>query len=133
MAKVKQVAHGTSVLNNTTTLTLIGSIDPPARKRAMIDGRDMTDDFDVPLLGIEERSEFSLEEYWHPGEAEDEAFDTAFGAKTELTIKMVTPHTTAKTASIPCKVVGLEPQQLTPDGLYKRKINFVRTGDITWT
>lgn len=133
MAKAKTIAHGTTVLNNTTTCTLIGSVDPPPRKRAMIDGRDMTDAFDVPLLGIEERSEFSLEQYWHPGEAEDEAFDTAFANKTELTMKIVTPHSTPKTQSIPCKVVGLEPQSLTPDGLFKRKINFVRTGAITLT
>jgi hypothetical protein len=133
MAKAKQIAHGTSVLNNTTTLTLIGSIDPPPRKRALIDGRDMADAFDVPLLGIEERSEWSLEEYWQPGDTEDEAFDTAFGAKTELTMKIVTPHTVPKTDSIPSKVVGIEPQTLTPDGLYKRKINFVRTGAITRT
>lgn len=133
MAKAKQIAHGTSVLNNTTTLTLVGSVDPPGRKWAMIDGRDMSDDFDVPLIGIEERSEFSLEQYWHPGEAEDDAFDTAAAAKTALTIKIVTPHSTPKTLSIPCKVVGLSPQSLTPDGLYKRKIDFVRTGDITVT
>lgn len=133
MAKAKTIAHGSSLQNGTTTCTLVAAIDPPPRRRAMIDGRDMTDDFDVPLLGIEERSEWSVEQYWTPGEAEDDAFDTAFGAKTELTMKIVTVHSTPKTLSIPCKVVGLEPQQLTPDGLYKRKINFVRTGDITTT
>jgi hypothetical protein len=133
MAKEKQIAHGTSVLNDTTTLTLIGSIDPPPRKREMIDGRDMQDDFDVPLLGIEERSEFALEQYWHPNSEEDEELDAAFEDKTELTIKLVSPHASPVTDSIPCKVVSLEPQQLVPNGVYKRKVGFVRTGDITRT
>ena len=133
MAKSKQICLGTSVLNGTTTITMVGSIDPPPRKREMIDGRDMSDALDVPLLGIEERSEFSMEQYWHPGDTEDEAMDTLFGSKAEMTLKIVTPHTVPKTDSIPCKVVGLEPQQVTPNGTFKRKVNFVRTGAITRT
>jgi hypothetical protein len=133
MAKSKQVACGTSVLSGSVTLTLIGSVDPPPRTREQIDARTLADTFDVPQLGIEAKSEFSLEQHWQPNSTEDEALDTAFEQKTELTIKIVTPHAVPVTDSIPCKVVSLKPQKLQPNGLYKRDVGFVRTGAITRT
>ena len=133
MAKAKQIALGTTILQGTTTITMCGQIDPPPRKRAQVDGVTLTDTFDVPLLGIEEKSEYSLTQIWHPGEAEDDALDTAFAGKTALTIKIVTPHTPAKNLSIPSQVIGLGPESLQPNGVYKRKVDFLRTGDTTVT
>lgn len=133
MAKAKQIALGTTILQGTTTITMVGQIDPPPRKRQLVDGVDLTDTFDVPLLGIEERSEFSLTQYWHPGETEDEALDTLFCSKAEVTVKIVTPHATPKNLSVPAKVIGLGPESLQPNGTYKRKVDWLRTGTITVT
>jgi hypothetical protein len=139
MSALKQVAHGTIVKidpdgdSSFTTLELVREFTPPPRQREQIDGRTLDDDFEVPLIGIESKSEFSLEQFWHPGDTNHELLDTAFDAKTEFAMQMVTPHTAPITDEFDVIVVKLDPKALQPNGTYQRTVGFVRTTDITRT
>lgn len=135
----KQVAHGTVFKTDVTSggtfspMTLVREVTPPGRAREEVDGRTLDDDFDVPLMGIEMASEFSVVQFWHPTDTEHLKLDTAFGAKTVFPVNIVTPHATAITISFSCQVKKLEPAALQPNGTYQRTVTFQRTTDITTT
>jgi len=130
---LKQVAHGTVLNIGESALELVISVTPPGRVRQEIDGVCLADDFEVPLLGIEQKSEIPAVQFWDPGDANHHALDTAFEAKTDLTLQIVTPHAVPVTDEFTAKVSKLEPEELAPGGAFKRKVTFVRTSDITRT
>jgi hypothetical protein len=135
MSAVKHAAHGT-VLNIATTptaLTLVISVTPPGRVRQEIDGVALADDFEVPILGIEQKSEVQASQFWHPGDDNHELLDTAFNDKSVLTCQIVTPHAEPVTLEFTAQVSKLEPEELSPGGTFKRKVTFMRTSDITPT
>jgi hypothetical protein len=134
MAK-KHVAHGT-VLNigsSPSPLQLVVSVTPPGRVRQEIDGLCLADDFEVPLLGIEQKSEVPATQFWDPGDANHEQLDDAFVAKTELTLQIVGGHADPCTDEFTAQVSKLEPEELTPQNAWRRKVTFIRTSDITRT
>lgn len=139
MAAAKQVAHGTIVKidpnddNTFTTLELVREVTPPPREREEIDGRTLDTTFEVPLLGIEVKSTFELQQFWHPGDSNHELLDTAFGAKTEFAFQIVTPHTAPITDEFNVQVEKLAPAALQPNGTYQRNVTFLRTSAITRT
>jgi hypothetical protein len=114
-------------------MTLVRQITPPARTRKKIEGLTLGDTFEVPELGIEAESEMEFTQFWQPGDTEHEKIDTLFGSKAVLPIQLVTAHGTPKTDEFETKVVAIEPEAWTPDGLYARKITLLRTSAITRT
>jgi len=139
MTATKQAAHGTLFKidpdgnSSFDTLTLTTDVTPPPRVREEIEGRELADDFEVPILGIEMASKFDVVQFWHPGDTNHELIDTAFDAKTDFAAQIVTSHNTPVTDEFNVKVVGLTPETLTPGGTYKRTVSFLRTSDITRT
>jgi hypothetical protein len=133
MTATKQVAHGTVFNVGASALSLVISVKPPGRTREEIDGMTLSDDFEVPLLGIEQKSEITAKQFWDPGDSNHHAIDTAFDAKTDLSLQIVTPHATPVTDEFTAKVSKIEPTELTPGGTSQRDITFIRTSDITRT
>lgn len=135
----KQIALGTLLKTDATTPatfathTLVKEITPPPRVREEIDGKDLGDTFDVPLLGIEQVSKVTYKQYWHPGDTEHELIDTKFGNQVEFSIQIVTPHTVPVTDEFTVKVVGMSPETLSTGGVYSRDVELLRTGAITRT
>jgi hypothetical protein len=139
MAASKQIALG-SILKTDITLhntfvdmTLVRQITPPPRSRKKIEALTLGDTFEVPELGIESESEMEFQQLWHPGDTEHEKLDTVFGTKTEFTVHLVSAHTVPKTDEFEAKVVALEPEAWTVDGVYSRKVTLLRTSAITRT
>lgn len=129
----KQVAHG-SVLNIASSpLQLVISMTPPGRTRQEVDALALADTFEVPLLGIEAKSEIQANQFWHPGDSNHEALDTAFESKANLTLQIVSAHTVPVTQEFTAKVSKLEPEELTANGTWRRKVTFLRQGDVTIT
>lgn len=135
----KQIALG-SILKTDHTLaatfanhTLVDSITPPPREREEIEGKDLGDTLDVPLLGIEAPSRMEYTQFWHPGDTEHELIDTEFDNNAEGAYQIVTPHATPVTDEFTGKVVRIAPEALTPSGAYKRAVTILRTSDITRT
>ncbi len=134
MTATKQVAHGTVFnVGAGSELTLVVSVQPPGRVRQEIDGMTLNDDFEVPILGIEQKSEIAATQFWDPGDSNHHAIDTAFDAKTTLTLQIVTPHATPVTDEFTAQVSKIEPEELNPGGTYRRRVTFIRTSDITRT
>lgn len=134
----KQVALGTFFKIDDDTLgfdnqTLVQEITPPPRMRAQIDADELQDTLSVPELGIEEKSEVQYMQIWHPGDTEHEKLDTLFGSMAAFDVQIVTPHATPVTDEFSAKCVGLEPEALGVDGLYRRRVTLVRTTAITRT
>lgn len=133
----KQIALGTLLKTDITTPasfvthTLVKEITPPPRVREEIDGKDLGDTFDVPLLGIEQVSKMTFKQYWHPGDTEHEKMDTVFGSKVAFDVQIVTPHTVPKTDKFTVKVIGLTPETLSTGGVYSRDVELLRTSSIT--
>ncbi len=133
MTAVKQIAHGTILNVGSTAQQLVIGITPPPRIRQEIDGTALADTLEVPLLGIEQKSEIVVKQFWDPGDLNHHALDEAFDAKTQLTLQIVTPHAVPVTDEFTAKVTKLEPEELTVGGAFKRKVTLVRTGAITRT
>ncbi len=135
----KQIALGTIIKTDQATAntfvahTLLIDATPPAREREQIDAPGLGDTLDVPELGVESRSMFTFNQYWHPGDTEHEKMDTAFGSKATFSIQIVTPHSTAITDEFDVKITKLTPEVLTRNGLYKRQVEMVRVSAITRT
>lgn len=135
----KQIALGTILKTDITlaatfvTHTLVKEITPPPRTREKIEGKDLADTFDVPLLGIEQESECTFKQFWHPGDTEHEKMDTVFGTKVSFDVQIVTPHGTPVTDKFTVKVVSLAPETLNTGGVYSRDVTLLRTSAITRT
>jgi len=135
----KQIALGTILKTDHDdnsifeAMTLVDSITPAARERAEIEGKELGDVLDVPLLGIEAPSRMEFTQFWEPGDSEHEKLDTLFGSKAVAGFQVVTPHGTPKTDDFDGQVVKLTPEQLTPSGAYKRQVTILRTTAITRT
>lgn len=115
------------------SMTLVTEVTPPPRKREEVDGKTLGDTFDVPILGIEQKSQMEFMQFWHPGDTEHEKLDTLFGSKASFSARIVTPHSTPKTDEFTCQVLELTPGTLTQGKLYSRKVTLLRTGAITRT
>jgi len=139
MAEAKQVAQGTlfkvDVADDSsfTTVPLVQEIEPPNRELEAIDAVVITEDFQVPEMGMEMPSEVAVSMLWHPGESLHEELDTAFDAKTEFPAQIVSPHGTPVTDEFNVQVKSMVPGPLTPSGMWTRRVVFQRTGDITRT
>lgn len=138
-AALKQIGLGTilkfdhDVNASFDAMTLVRQLTPPARTRKKIDAMTLGDVLEVPELGVEAESEMEFTQFWHPGDTEHEKLDTLFGSKATFAVQIVTPHATPKTDQFSAKVVSLEPEAITPDGLISRKVTLLRTSAITRT
>tara|TARA_R100000808_G_C2120425_1_gene131843 strand:- start:351 stop:767 length:417 start_codon:yes stop_codon:yes gene_type:complete len=136
---VKQIALGTVLKTDHDAnamfdnMTLVSAITPPARTREEIEGKDLGDTLDVPLLGIEAPSRPAFVQFWEPNDSEHEKIDTLFGSKATFGIQIVSPHSVAVTDEFDCKVLSLEPAELNASGVYQRTVTLLRVGDITRT
>jgi hypothetical protein len=112
---------------------LVREVTPPGRAREQVDGVDLSDVLDVALLGIESRSQFTVTQFWHPGDTNHQQIDTAFGSRVEFGAQIVTSHATPKTLAFTAQVVAIAPQTLSANGTYQREVTFQRTSAITVT
>jgi hypothetical protein len=139
MAETRQVGLGTLFKLDSTqggtfvTHPLTDSVTPPPRNRARIDSLVLGDTLNVPLLGVEETSEFPVTYHWHPGETEHEKLDTLFGSKAEFDVQVVYPFATPVTDEFSVRCVELTPEAITPTGTIKRTATLLRTSAITRT
>ena len=116
-----------------TTVGLTRSITPPPRSRALVDGTALEDDLAVNEAGIEEASELSFTQFWHPGDTNHEIMDTLFGSKAKVDWQIVYPFATPVTDEFEGFVSALAPEQIEPGNIISRQVTVQRTGAITRT
>lgn len=116
-----------------TTCTIVMDVTPAARKRARINKTSLDDTLATFAAGIEEHSEFTFMQYWHPTDTQHASIDTLFGSKAEVIWQIVYPFSTPITDQFDGWVSDLEPQQINVDGMIMRRVTIQRTTAITRT
>jgi hypothetical protein len=126
--KVDENDDGTSH----TTITLVITGTPPARKRERIDGTALADTLSTFEPGIEQHSEMMFTQFWEPGDTQHESIDTLFDAKTVVEWQIA--YTTAGVVDeFEGWVSDMEPEPIVHNGIFQRKVTIQRTSAITRT
>ncbi len=116
-----------------TTVGLTKTITPPTRKRARIDNVDLSDTLATDAAGIEEKSDFSFEQYWTPGDTDHELIDTLFGSAAAVPWQVIYPLGTPVTDEFDAIVVEMTLGALQSDGMIMRTVTCHRTTAIART
>lgn len=124
----KNLGLGTVAKVDSTGITLLTNLTPPARRRALIDGTSLGDDLATNELGIEEHSEFVLSQWWDPGDQDHEAIDTLFDSKESETFTII--YTNGMKDTFTGKVSSIAPQSIELNGLVSREITIQRLSHI---
>lgn len=133
----KHVALGTVIAvdvaggSSYATITLAMDATPPARKRVKVDATALSDTLATFNPGIEDHSEYTYTQYWHPTDTQHESVDTIFGSGAIATWKITYPLSTPVLDTFSGWVSDLEPASLQTNGMITRKCTIQRTSAIT--
>lgn len=126
---------------------LTDSITPFNMSKSIVETPDLTCNASAEV-GREEQSTMSFTQYWDPQDTIHNKVETNFEeSKTDLTkrdisAQLVSPeYTTDSVGADPSvvtweavvQIVSISPEELTPDGFYKRTVQLLRKGAITKT
>lgn len=114
-----------------TTITLVVTATPPARKRVRIPGIALSDTLATYEPGIEDFSEYTYDHYYEPNETNGNLMTTLFANKTKCLFNIT--YTSTDVESFEGFVSDVEPQQIVHDQLYMRRVTIQRTGAISYT
>lgn len=133
----KQIGLGTVIKvdeaadTSFTTVTVIIDATPPPRQRVRIDVTALDDTLATDEMGIEDKSDFVFNQYWHPGDTNHEIIDTLFNSKAAVNWQIVYPFSSTETRQFAGKVAGMVPGQITGNGTIQRQVTIHRTGAIS--
>jgi hypothetical protein len=129
------------------TMGLTDSITPFPLSKAIVETPDLSCNASAEV-GREEQSTMSFTQFWDPQDATHNKVETNFiDSKTDLTkrdidVQLVSPDYATDTEGAEaetvtweavCQIVSITPEELTPDGFYKRTVVLLRKGEITKT
>jgi hypothetical protein len=106
---------------------------PPPREREDIEGRQLSDTFEVPLMGIELASEFVVTVFYKEDDTEHAKFNTLFTSKANCPIQLITPHASPITKEFEATVKKVVEQEWAANGTLRAEVTFQRTSDVTVT
>lgn len=119
---------------------------PPDQVGTEADGKELGDTFEVPIMGIEGPSTYTLTQYWYPGDTVSDSFVAAFNNRRldagasggVLGVQLAYPHDgVAQTDNMPteeftARVIGITKEPVgDPNGVYLWTITMRRTSAIT--
>lgn len=126
---------------------LCDSITPFNMSKAVVDTPDLSCNASAEV-GREEQSTMTFTQYWDPQDTIHSKVETNFEAsKTDLSKKdiaaqLVSPEYTTNSSGADAstvtweatvQIVSITPEELTPEGFYKRTVTLLRRGAITKT
>jgi len=130
-----------------TTMGLTDSITPFPLSKAIVETPDLSCNSSAEV-GREEQSTMSFTQFWDPQDDDhNKVEDNFIDSKTDLTkrdidVQLVSPNYATDTDDAEaqtvtweavCQIVSITPEELTPDGFYKRTVVLLRKGEITKT
>jgi hypothetical protein len=127
----RQIGLGTVVDFDENSVTLMVDVTPPARTRTTVDQTAIDEELATYAPGIEEHSEFSFTQFWHPTDAAHAALDALFDSKEEVDFIIKYPFALEVTDTFTGVVSALEPETITRDGVITRKVTVQRMSDTT--
>lgn len=150
---VKVTACGTTVLldfddeDGFEVQGLVDSVTPFGMSKAIVDTPDLSCNASAEV-GREEQSQMTFTQFWDPQDLIHSKVEQNFEdsktdlAKRDITVQLVSPEyitdadlatEKAVTWEATCQIVSITPEELTPDGFYKRSVTLLRKGAITKT
>jgi hypothetical protein len=153
MTAVKVSACGSAVrlqfteLDGFITMGLTDSITPFGRSKTIVETPDLSCQSSAQV-GREEQSTMSFTQYWDPQDTDhqkvDDNFDESISdvTKRDIVAQLVSPtyetggeSATAESVTweATVQISAITPEELTPEGFYKRTVTLLRKGPITKT
>lgn len=135
----KRIGKGTVVsvdaLDNAefTPIGMVVETTPPPRSRVGVDGQTLGEDLATEEPGVEEVSEFTFRQFWHPGDTNHEIIDTLFGSQGKVDWRCILPYTKAVTLTFKGWVKAMTPETVTVNDIISREVTVSRTSAITTT
>ncbi len=129
------------------TMGLIDSITPFPMSKTIIETPDLSCNNSAEV-GREEQSTMSFTQFWDPQDDTHNKIETNFTdskddlALRDIEVQLVSPEyigdysgavAEAVTWEAVCQIASITPEELTPDGFYKRTVVLLRKGEITKT
>lgn len=129
------------------TMGLCDSVTPFGKSKSIIDTPDLTC-VTSAQVGREEQSTMTFTQFWDPQDAQHNMVDLNFEqSQTDVSKKTIVAHlvtpdyiTNAAAAALSkvtyeasVQIVSIAPEELSPDGFYKRTVTLLRQGAITRT
>lgn len=114
-----------------TTISLAINATPPPRTRVLVPAAALADTLNTYEGGIEDYSAYSFDHYYEPNETNGNLMTTLFASKNKVLWQIT--YTSTDVEAFEGWVSGVEPQQVTADGLYTRRVTIQRTGAISYT
>jgi hypothetical protein len=113
---------------------LCTNITPPPQEKATIDVTALEDTVAQAEQGIEQLSEFSVEQLHDPSDTSDDAIDTLYGNGNSVKWQLIfTAGTKVWTKDCLGRVIGIVPGAVDGNSAFKRTIKVIRNGAITDT
>lgn len=114
-----------------TTITLITNAKPPTRDRVRVSGVALSDTLESDDMGIEAKDDVTFTVFYEPNDTQHAAFNTLFGAKTQIKWQITYASTDVETfEGILCK---LAPGSITHDQYLSLEVTVHRKTASTWT
>lgn len=114
-----------------TTVTLVTTATPPARKRVRVSGVALSDTLESDDMGIEAKSDVTFTVMYEPNDTQHAAFNTLFGAKTQILWKIT--YASADIETFEGIVSDIEPQPIQHDQYLTMQVTIHRKTASTWT
>lgn len=129
------------------TMGLCDSVTPFGRSKAIVETPDLSCAASAEV-GREEQSTMTFTQYWDPKDEDHEEVEANFDDSIDdvslktISVQLVSPlyttdsvgaSATRVTWEAECQISAVTPEELTPDGFYKRTVTLLRKGAITKT
>lgn len=114
-----------------TTITLVVTATPPARKRVRVSGVALADTLETDDMGIEAKSDYTFTTFREPNDTQSAMFNTLFTNKTQI-IWNVT-YASGDIETFEGIVSDIEPGQVVHDQFVTEQITIHRKTASTWS
>lgn len=114
-----------------TTMNLIVTATPPARKRVRVSGVALADTLESDDMGIEAKSDYKIKIFYEPNDAQAVIYNTLFAAKTQ--IKWNITYSSTDIETFEGILSDLEPGEIVHDQYLTMDITIHRKTASTWT
>lgn len=124
---------------------LVDSVTPWTKSKTVLDTPTL-DCASASEVGRQEQSTLTFNHYWDLQDATHYAIDTNFEDSTadqnerDIPVQLTTAgfvsgggSNSTVTLEATCQISAITPEEVTPEGFYKRQITLLRNGDITRT
>lgn len=114
-----------------TTITLVVTATPPARKRIRVSGVALSDTLETDEMGIEAKSDYTFTTFREPNDTQSAMFNTLFTNKTQIIWNIT--YASGDIETFEGVVSDIDPGQVVHDQFLTEQITIHRKTASTWS